>query len=150
MNAIDFCSQTFLSNFMDLIAMKVPHFPLVNKVYKALMPPQLPCGTSLGNVEALASKSARVYAFPFGNSEHHVPRQQFQPRLAARQNSHAGNPDTSMALSLDTVNMAECPGTHDWSHSRLYLQCRFCCLLKMQEILLEFIMGFPAYPSLQE
>lgn len=157
MNAIDFCPQTFFSNFMDLVTIKVPHFPLVDKVYK-----EYSCQWRhflLSSPVELLWEMWRHWhpslpgsmLFPLEPQNTMCNSNESSHVWLVRQNFPAGNPDTYMALSLDTWWTWQCAQRHMyWSHSHLYLQCRFYCLLKMQEILLEFIMGFPVYPPLQE
>lgn len=75
--------------------------------------PQLPCLTSSGNVEALASRSARAYVFPFGTSKHHMQQQQIQPCLACKTKLSCRKPWRLDGIaSRHTVNMAVRPGTH--------------------------------------
>lgn len=75
--------------------------------------PQLPCLTSLGNVEALASGPTRAYAFPFGTSEHHMQQQRIQPCLTCKTKRSCRKPwHLNGIASKHTVNMAVRPGTH--------------------------------------
>lgn len=105
--------------------------------------------TSLGDVEAVESRSARRLAFPFGASEHKLQQQQSTPIRLARIKGHAENPVMHMALSLDVGRIVMRPVKYSWPLLGLCLQFRFC-LLKMWDILLELFIGFPAHPPLQE
>lgn len=151
------CLQTFLHNSVGWVTIKVTHFTLVNRSTKNIQACEgiffsASMSNFFGKCGGTGIKICQdAYFFPLEPQNTRCNNNQTTHICLARiKLSCRKFCNSNVIVSRHMANIPVCPRKYALFTPCLHLQFRFYCLLKMQEILLEFIMGFFAYHPLQE